>query len=106
MKETVQISALPELALWGGGSGKSRQLLDADCVPGMVLSASPTLTSPCHLRTVISFLALQSGKLSTEQSINMPEITKLQGGRVGIWSQASLCRDSYTELLPGPFFSC
>lgn len=45
---------------------------------GIVLNALPMLTSPGCLRTIIFISALQRRELSIKQSINLPEITKLQ----------------------------
>lgn len=53
-------------------------------MPGTVLSAVTMLTSPDHLGTIFSGPALQRGKLSTEQSTSLPEITKLQGDQSGV----------------------
>lgn len=77
----------------------SLTLIHSACVPDTVPRVLPMLTSAGRLRTIIFISASQRGELSIKQSINLPGITKLLSERVGIWSQASLCCESYAELL-------
>lgn len=84
---------------------QSRTLIHSACVPDTVPRVLPLLTSAGRLRAIIFISASQRGELSIKQSINLPGITKLLNGRVGIWSQASLCCDSYAELLLRSFFN-